>query len=142
MIGSAEMPSITTLALRDLVSPGFDQEVSPTSARPASGIYFYKSMMTRAYYSVWRDVNHAPVEDGARLHPKIQANVATEFTARSASIRGDADGVHVGNDTSSVYRPLRMWRLSADSRQSIRFKQRMINSISDLGYRHGAQSLA
>jgi motility quorum-sensing regulator/GCU-specific mRNA interferase toxin len=82
VLGSVETLAMTTSALSDALSLGFDRggvaEVMTTIERNM----FYKSMTTFADYRVWQDVYHVPAR-GMVLYVKFQADVVTQFTVMS-----------------------------------------------------------
>jgi motility quorum-sensing regulator/GCU-specific mRNA interferase toxin len=79
-LGVVETLSITTSALRDAASLGFDRVGISKVVQSTKHSMFYKSMTTHADHRVWQDVYHVPLEDGLTLYLKFQANVVTQFT--------------------------------------------------------------
>jgi motility quorum-sensing regulator/GCU-specific mRNA interferase toxin len=79
-LGSAEMLSITSSALRDAVSLGFDRGAIANVIQSIDRRMFYKSMTSLHDHRLWQDVYHVPVADGPSLYVKFQANVVTAFT--------------------------------------------------------------
>jgi motility quorum-sensing regulator/GCU-specific mRNA interferase toxin len=79
-LGSAQTLSITSSALRDAVSLGFDRGSIANVIQSIERRMFYKSMTTHHDHRLWQDVYHVPVADGPALYVKFQANVVTEFT--------------------------------------------------------------
>jgi motility quorum-sensing regulator/GCU-specific mRNA interferase toxin len=81
-LGSVETLAMTSSALRDAMTSGFDRAgVVETIAGIERGM-FYKSMTTFADHRVWQDVYHVPAR-GLTLYVKFQADVVTEFTVMS-----------------------------------------------------------
>ncbi|MBX4893806.1 MULTISPECIES: type II toxin-antitoxin system MqsR family toxin [Rhizobium] len=84
VLGSISTLAITTTALRDASSLGYDRAGIVASIRSIERRMFYKSMTTNADHRVWQDVYHVPVpEDGMVLYVKFQADVITEFRVMS-----------------------------------------------------------
>ncbi len=81
-IGSIETLAITTSALRDATSLGFDRAGIVEVVGSIERKMFYKSMTTFADHRVWQDVYHVPAR-GLVLYVKFQADVMTEFTVMS-----------------------------------------------------------
>jgi motility quorum-sensing regulator/GCU-specific mRNA interferase toxin len=81
-IGSVETLAITTSALRDATSRGFDRAGIVEVIGSIERKMFYKSMTTFADHRVWQDVYHVPAR-GLVLYVKFQADVVTEFTVMS-----------------------------------------------------------
>lgn len=82
VLGSVETLAMTTSALSDALTLGFDRggvaEVITTMERNM----FYKSMTTFADHRVWQDVYHVPAR-GMILYVKFQADVVTQFAVMS-----------------------------------------------------------
>lgn len=73
---------MTTSALRDATSLGFDRVGVVEVIGGMTRKMFVKSMTTFADHRVWQDVYHVPARD-LILYLKFQANVVTEFTIMS-----------------------------------------------------------
>lgn len=80
--GSAETLAMTTSALRDALTLGFDRNGVAETINGIDRRMFYKSMTTFADHRVWQDVYHVPARDLV-LYVKFQADVVTEFTVMS-----------------------------------------------------------
>ena len=78
-IGTVETLAITTSAMRDAVSLGFDRGGIVETILSIEPRMFYKSMTTFADRRVWQDVYHARAR-GLTLYVKFQADVVTTFT--------------------------------------------------------------
>ncbi len=84
VLGSISTLAITTTALRDAASLGYDRSGIVATIDTIERRMFYKSMTTNADHRVWQDVYHVPVpEDGMVLYVKFQADVITEFRVMS-----------------------------------------------------------
>lgn len=81
-LGSVETLAITSSALRDALSLGFDRHGIVSTIAGIERRMFYKSMTTFADHRVWQDVYHVPSGD-LLLYVKFQADVVTEFTVMS-----------------------------------------------------------
>jgi len=81
-IGSVEMLTMTTSALRDATALGFDRSRIVETILGIERSMFYKSMTTYADHRVWQDVYHVTMR-GLTLYLKFQADVVTEFTVAS-----------------------------------------------------------
>lgn len=79
-IGSARTLAITTTALMNAASLGFDRNGIATVIQTITRSMFYKSMTTYNDRRVWQDVYYVPTENGLTLYVKFQANVVTQFT--------------------------------------------------------------
>ena len=77
-MGSTDTLAITTSALRDAVSMGFDRFGVAETIVGIEGRMFYKSMTTHTDHRVWQDVYHVPVRDHL-IYVKFQADIVTEF---------------------------------------------------------------
>jgi motility quorum-sensing regulator/GCU-specific mRNA interferase toxin len=77
-IGSIETLAITTSALRDAVSMGFDRSAIVETIGSIDRRMFYKSMTTYADHRVWQDVYHVPARDHL-IYVKFQADIVTDF---------------------------------------------------------------
>lgn len=80
--GSVDSLALTTSALRDATSLGFDRVGVVEVIGGMTRKMFVKSMTTFADHRVWQDVYHVPARD-LILYLKFQANVVTEFTIMS-----------------------------------------------------------
>ncbi|ESY83681.1 hypothetical protein X740_01360 [Mesorhizobium sp. LNHC221B00] len=80
--GSVDSLAMTTSALRDATSLGFDRVGVVEVIGGMTRKMFVKSMTTFADHRVWQDVYHVPARD-LILYLKFQANVVTEFTIMS-----------------------------------------------------------
>src|SRR5579872_638205 len=80
--GSGETLAMTTSALRDATTLGFDRAGVVETIAGIERRMFYKSMTTFADHRVWQDVYHVPAH-GMTLYVKFQADVVTEFTVMS-----------------------------------------------------------
>ena len=69
---------MTTTALRDAVSLGFDRMGVVAVVRSVEPAMFFKSMTTYADHRLWQDVYHVPSGD-LILYLKVKADVVTEF---------------------------------------------------------------
>lgn len=69
---------MTTSALRDAISLGFDRGGIVETITSTDRVMFLKSMTTLADHRVWQDVYHVPAR-GLVLYVKFQADVITEF---------------------------------------------------------------
>jgi motility quorum-sensing regulator/GCU-specific mRNA interferase toxin len=74
--------AITTSALRDATSLGFDRAGIAETIAGIERRMFFKSMTTFADHRVWQDVYHVPAR-GQTLYVKFQADVVTEFAVIS-----------------------------------------------------------
>lgn len=84
VLGSISTLAITTTALRDAASLGYDRAGIVATIDTIERRMFYKSMTTNADHRVWQDVYHVPVsEHGMVLYVKFQADVITEFRVMS-----------------------------------------------------------
>ena len=81
-MGAVETLAITTSALRDATSLGFDRGGIAEVIASIERRMFYKSMTTFADHRVWQDVYHVPARRFI-LYVKIQADIITEFTVMS-----------------------------------------------------------
>ncbi|MCA1868984.1 type II toxin-antitoxin system MqsR family toxin [Agrobacterium genomosp. 3] len=82
--GSVQALAITTTALRDAASLGYDRSAIVSTIGGIDRRMFYKSMTTNADHRVWQDVYHVPVPDEDMvLYVKFQADVITEFRVMS-----------------------------------------------------------
>lgn len=81
-LGSVDRLAITTSALRDAVSLGFDRHAVVETIIGIDPRMFFKSMTTYADHRVWQDVYHVPANDHL-LYVKFQADVITEFRVMS-----------------------------------------------------------
>ncbi|MCA3563166.1 MAG: type II toxin-antitoxin system MqsR family toxin [Methylocystis sp.] len=81
-LGSIETLTMTTSALRDAVSLGFDRHGVVQVIAGIERRMFVKSMTTFADHRVWQDVYHVPSE-GLLLYVKFQADALTEFRVMS-----------------------------------------------------------
>ena len=81
-LGSVETLAMTSSALRDAITLGFDRNSIAETIVGIDRRMFYKSMTTFADHRVWQDVYHVPTR-GMMLYVKFQADVITEFTVRS-----------------------------------------------------------
>lgn len=81
-IGSVDRLAITTSALRDASSLGFDRGAIVETIHSVERRMFVKSMTTFADHRLWQDVYHVPMRD-LLLYVKFQADVLTEFTVVS-----------------------------------------------------------
>jgi motility quorum-sensing regulator/GCU-specific mRNA interferase toxin len=79
---SVDTLAITTSALRDATSLGFDRAGIVEVISEATRKMFVKSMTTFADHRVWQDVYHVPAR-GLILYVKFQADVVMEFTIMS-----------------------------------------------------------
>ncbi|MFK0333869.1 type II toxin-antitoxin system MqsR family toxin [Rhizobium sp. NPDC090275] len=82
VLGSIETLALTSSALRDASSLGFDRNGIAATIQSMDRRMFYKSMTTFADHRLWQDVYHVPTE-GMVLYIKFQADVVTEFTLMS-----------------------------------------------------------
>lgn len=82
VLGSIETLAMTSTALRDASSLGFDRAAVAETINGIDRRMFYKSMTTFADHRVWQDVYHVPARDHL-LYVKFQADVVTEFTVMS-----------------------------------------------------------
>ncbi len=81
-LGSVDRLAITSSALRDAITLGFDRAGIVETIGRIERRMFYKSMTTLADHRVWQDVYHVPAP-GMTLYVKFQADVVTEFTVMS-----------------------------------------------------------
>ncbi|MBV8474852.1 MAG: type II toxin-antitoxin system MqsR family toxin [Hyphomicrobiales bacterium] len=81
-IGSVETLAMTSSALRDALSLGFDRGGVVDTILGIERRMFLKSMTTYADHRIWQDVYHVPAR-GLTLYVKFQADVVTEFTVMS-----------------------------------------------------------
>jgi motility quorum-sensing regulator / GCU-specific mRNA interferase toxin len=82
ILGSIETLAITTSALRDAVTLGFDRAAIVETINFVERSMFVKSMTTFADHRIWQDVYHVPIR-GLTIYIKFQADVITEFTVMS-----------------------------------------------------------
>jgi len=82
VLGSVETLSMTSSALRDATSLGFDRGGIVEAVNGIERSMFLKSMTTLADHRVWQDVYHVPTR-GLVLYVKFQADVITEFQIMS-----------------------------------------------------------
>lgn len=82
VLGSVETLAMTTSALRDAFSLGFDRGGIVETISGIERAMFLKSMTTFADHRVWQDVYHVPTR-GLVLYIKFQADVITEFQVMS-----------------------------------------------------------
>ena len=82
VLGSIETLAMTSTALRDASTLGFDRAAVAETINGIDRRMFYKSMTTFADHRVWHDVYHVPARDHL-LYVKFQADVVTEFTVMS-----------------------------------------------------------
>lgn len=73
---------MTTSALRDALTLGFDRGGVIETISSIERRMFFKSMTTFADHRVWQDVYHVPAR-GLTLYIKFQADVITDFTIMS-----------------------------------------------------------
>ncbi|WP_137132576.1 type II toxin-antitoxin system MqsR family toxin [Rhizobium sp. FY34] len=78
VLGRVETLAMTTSALRDATSIGFDRHGIVEIISGIAPSMFYKSMTTFADHRTWQDVYHVPMRD-LLLYVKFQADVITEF---------------------------------------------------------------
>lgn len=81
-LGSVDTLAMTSSALRDATSLGFDRASVVATIAGIERRMFYKSMTTFADHRLWQDVYHVPAR-GLTLYVKFQADVVTEFTVMS-----------------------------------------------------------
>ena len=81
-LGSVGSLAMTTSALRDATTLGFDRAGVVGVIRSIERKMFVKSMTTYADHRVWQDVYHVPSGDLV-LYVKFQADVLTEFRVMS-----------------------------------------------------------
>jgi motility quorum-sensing regulator/GCU-specific mRNA interferase toxin len=81
-LGSVDTLAMTSSALRDATSLGFDRSGVVETVAGIERRMFYKSMTTFADHRLWQDVYHVPAR-GLTLYVKFQADVITEFTVMS-----------------------------------------------------------
>lgn len=81
-LGSVDRLAMTTSALRDATTLGFDRGGIVETIVGIERRMFFKSMTTFADHRVWQDVYHVPAR-GLALYVKFQADVITEFTVMS-----------------------------------------------------------
>src|SRR5690606_5929637 len=81
-LGSIDTLAMTTTALRDAASLGFDRSGVVESVAGIGRRMFYKSMTTFADHRLWQDVYRVPAR-GMMLYVKFQADVVAEFTVVS-----------------------------------------------------------
>ncbi|MDW9545205.1 type II toxin-antitoxin system MqsR family toxin [Sinorhizobium meliloti] len=81
-LGSVETLAMTSTALRDATTLGFDRAGVVEMIAGIERRMFYKSMTTFADHRVWQDVYHVPAR-GMVLYVKFQADVITEFVVMS-----------------------------------------------------------
>ena len=77
-IATADTLAITTSALRDALTLGFDRGAIAAILASMQRSMFVKSMTTFHDHRLWQDVYHVPA-DGLTLYVKFQADVVTEF---------------------------------------------------------------
>lgn len=80
--GTVSAMAMTTSALRDATSLGFDRQAIVKTISSIEPTMFYKSMTTNFDHRVWQDVYYVPGE-GLVLYVKFQADVITEFRVMS-----------------------------------------------------------
>lgn len=80
--GSIDTLVMTSSALRDATSLGFDRAGIAETISSIGRTMFFKSMTTFADHRVWQDVYHVPAR-GLTLYVKFQADIVTEFTVMS-----------------------------------------------------------
>jgi len=73
---------MTTSALRDAATLGFDRAGVVETIGGIERRMFSKSMTSFADNRVWQDVYHVPAR-GMMLYIKFQADIVTEFTVTS-----------------------------------------------------------
>ena len=78
-LGSIDTLSITTSALRDATSIGFDRASIVETITTMNRAMFYKSMNAFTDHRLWQDVYHVPSR-GMVLYIKLQASIVTAFT--------------------------------------------------------------
>lgn len=81
-VGSVETMAMTTSALRDAISLGFDRGGIVETINSIEGAMFLKWMTTVGDHRLWQDVYHVPAR-GLVLYVKFQADVITEFQVMS-----------------------------------------------------------
>lgn len=81
-LGSIDTLAMTTTALRDAASLGFDRSGVVETVAGIERRMFYKSMTTFADHRLWQDVYRVPAR-GMMLYVKFQADVVAEFTVVS-----------------------------------------------------------
>jgi motility quorum-sensing regulator/GCU-specific mRNA interferase toxin len=81
-LGATDTLAMTTTALRNAFSLGFDRAGVVETIAGIERDMFFKSMTTHADHRVWQDVYHVPAR-GLTLYVKFQADVVTEFTVMS-----------------------------------------------------------
>lgn len=81
-LGSVDTLAMTSSALRDATSLGFDRSGVVETVAGIERRMFYKSMTTFADHRLWQDVYHVPAR-GLTLYVKFQADIITEFTVMS-----------------------------------------------------------
>ncbi|MBV8964516.1 MAG: type II toxin-antitoxin system MqsR family toxin [Hyphomicrobiales bacterium] len=81
-IGSVHTLGLTTSALRDATSLGFDRAGIVETILGIEPRMFKKSMTTYADHRLWQDVYHVPAR-GLTLYVKFQADVITAFMVAS-----------------------------------------------------------
>jgi motility quorum-sensing regulator/GCU-specific mRNA interferase toxin len=81
-LGSVETLAMTTSALRDAASLGFDRGGIVETINSIERTMFLKSMTTLTDHRVWQDVYHVPTR-GLVLYVKVQVDVVTEFQVMS-----------------------------------------------------------
>jgi motility quorum-sensing regulator/GCU-specific mRNA interferase toxin len=83
-LGTVQALAITTTALRDATTLGYDRAAIVSTIGGIDRRMFYKSMTTNADHRVWQDVYHVPVpNEDMVLYVKFQADVITEFRVMS-----------------------------------------------------------
>jgi motility quorum-sensing regulator/GCU-specific mRNA interferase toxin len=81
-LGSVRTLAMTTTALRDATSLGFDRGGVVETILGIERGMFHKSMTTFADHRLWQDVYYVPTPDFV-LYVKFQANAVTAFTVMS-----------------------------------------------------------
>lgn len=79
---SVKTLAMTTSALRDATSLGFDRGSIVETINSIRQTMFLKSMTTFADHRVWQDVYHVPARE-LMLYVKFQADVIIEFKVMS-----------------------------------------------------------
>lgn len=81
-LGAPERLAMTTSALRDATTLGFDRRGVVEVLLSMDRSMFFKSMTTFADHRVWQDVYHVTADE-LLLYVKFQADVVTEFRVMS-----------------------------------------------------------
>lgn len=81
-LGSLDTLAITTSAVKDAFSLGFDRVGIVETINSIERSKFFKSKTTFADSRAWQDVYHVPAR-GMLLYVKFQADIVTEFTVMS-----------------------------------------------------------